>query len=237
MARDEFDVFAEESTETAEKRPVDASEQSGRTTTPPGARTRRRGGKAPSCGWGGMVCGRTTAVWATREDRVRMFHFENPDDFRARMPSDVADGDEIVATTGTKITGCDIVDWICGLQRVDEMVVATWRMDVESAEALRRHVAVGRIGSISFMVGDVFKSEFPGAYVKLYEMAAAGMGKLVEAPIHAKIVAGRGERFDFAVEMGLNFARQRDSDQFTVTVGGELAGKYIAWMRGDSDEA
>lgn len=99
-------------------------------------------------------------------------------------------------------------------------------MAITDAETLLRWQSQGLIGRIDLYLGEIFDSKFVEVYNTLKGAAAFRGGRVAVFRNHSKVMAGFGERFDFAVEGSANLNSNPRCEQTVITLDTGLARFY-----------
>lgn len=108
-------------------------------------------------------------------------------------------------------------------QRLKYCLISSWIISPNDADAIKERVEAGDIGKVDFYVGDIFKGGYRGAYNKTLETVELCNGRVAIFHNHCKIIAGFGEKFDFAIESSTNLNVNLRLEQTTIYINRELA--------------
>lgn len=111
-------------------------------------------------------------------------------------------------------------------QRVEYALLSTWCMAATDVEEIGKWLDRGDLGHIDFYVGEIFQASYAPIYLMLSEMVKARGGRVAIFRNHSKVMAGFGERFDFAIESSANVNTNPRSECAVVTVDTGLARFY-----------
>ena len=111
-------------------------------------------------------------------------------------------------------------------QRLRYCLLSTWCMAITDAEEIRKWIEAGYIDRIDFYVGEIFEKSYSGVYQYLKEHCLTNGGRICTFRNHSKVMAGFGERFDFAIESSANVNTNPRCEQACITVNTELAQFY-----------
>jgi len=91
-------------------------------------------------------------------------------------------------------------------QRIKELIVSTWCVDMKDIEQLKKWVDEGRIGSLELYLGEIYSTGRHGYEVSSFTQIFEGYGnvRVVVARNHSKIMAGEGEQFTFIIQTSAN---------------------------------
>lgn len=111
-------------------------------------------------------------------------------------------------------------------QRVEYALLSTWCMAVTDVEEITKWIDHGDLGRMDFYVGEIFQASYAPVYLMLCEMVRRFGGRVAIFRNHSKVMAGFGERFDFAIESSANVNTNPRSEATVVTVDTALASWY-----------
>ena len=112
-------------------------------------------------------------------------------------------------------------------QRVEYAMLSTWSMARTDVEEIKKWMERGDLGRADFYVGELFQGSYADIYLQLSELVRVmGGGRVAIFRNHSKVIAGFGERFDFAVEMSANINTNPRSECAVVTIDSALARFY-----------
>ena len=99
-------------------------------------------------------------------------------------------------------------------------------MALTDAELLLKWQRSGLIGRLDLYLGEIFDSKFTEVYNTLREAVALMGGRVAVFRNHSKVMAGFGERFDFAVEGSANLNSNPRCEQTVITLDTGVARFY-----------
>lgn len=111
-------------------------------------------------------------------------------------------------------------------QRVEYALLSTWCMAVTDAEEIEKWMERGDLGRIDFYVGEIFQASYADIYLKLGELVRKCGGRVAIFRNHSKVMAGFGERFDFAIESSANVNTNPRSECTCITIDTGVARFY-----------
>lgn len=111
-------------------------------------------------------------------------------------------------------------------QRVEYALLSTWCMAATDVDEIAKWVQHGNLSHIDFYVGEIFQSSYASIYLMLSEMVRKYGGRVAVFRNHAKVMAGFGEKFDFAIESSANVNTNPRSECTVITVDSGLARFY-----------
>lgn len=113
-------------------------------------------------------------------------------------------------------------------QRVEYALLSTWCMAVTDVEEITKWIDHGDLGRIDFYVGEIFQASYAPVYIMLRDLVNRFGGRVAIFRNHSKVMAGFGERFDFAIESSANVNTNPRSEATVVTIDTDLARWYKA---------
>lgn len=135
------------------------------------------------------------------------------------------------------VSGGD-VDSLSFLARVldeapmDYVLLSTWCMAMPDVEAIESWLASGRIGRMDAYGGEIFPNQYPLVHSRFIGVLRKHGGRLAIFRNHAKVYAGTGPKFSFAVESSANVNTNPRTEQTTVTFDRGLFEFYKAFFDG-----
>lgn len=108
-------------------------------------------------------------------------------------------------------------------QKIEYCLISTWCMAITDAKEIESWVEKGYIKRIDFYVGEIFQGSYAGIYSYLSDLVKRRHGRVCVFKNHSKIMAGLGERFDFAIESSANVNTNPRCEQATITIDTGLA--------------
>lgn len=120
-------------------------------------------------------------------------------------------------------------------QRIDYVLLSTWCLAMEDAEEMGRWIERGIVGRMDVYVGEIFKNGYRGVLDRLCANADMCGGRVARFRNHSKVMAGFGERFDFAIESSANVNTNPRTEQTCITVDSGLACFYKEYFDAIND--
>lgn len=148
------------------------------------------------------------------------------------LPLKVKNGECYHIISGGNIDSFSYLMWILRMQRIKELLCSTWCIAKVDIAEYSRQIDLGRIGKLDFYVGEILPGSFPEEYKELGEVCKKSGGRIAVFRNHSKVMAGRGEKFDFAIESSANINTNPRTEQTTVTIGGAIAQFYFEFYGG-----
>lgn len=117
-------------------------------------------------------------------------------------------------------------------QRLRYVLLSTWCMAVTDAEEIKKWLDAGYIERVDFYVGVIFHGSYAEVYKYLKENCVRNGGRICVFRNHSKVIAGFGERFDFAIASSANVNTNPRCENTTITVNTEVAKFYKDFFDG-----
>ena len=117
-------------------------------------------------------------------------------------------------------------------QRLRYALLSTWCMAITDAEEIKKWMDAGYIERMDFYVGEIFTKQYAGVYQFIKENCLRNGGRIAVFRNHSKVMAGFGERFDFAIASSANVNTNPRCENTTITVSTEVAGFYKDFFDG-----
>ena len=112
-------------------------------------------------------------------------------------------------------------------QKIRYAMLATWSMAAEDIREMQSWLKHGYIGRLDVYVGEMFLSAGRSLERReLINLCRSCGGRFVIFRTHAKIIAGFGERFDFAIAGSANLNTNPRVEEMIITVDSNLAKFY-----------
>ena len=117
-------------------------------------------------------------------------------------------------------------------QRLRYALLSTWCMAITDAEEIKQWMDAGYIERMDFYVGEIFTKQYAGVYQFIKENCLRNGGRIAVFRNHSKVMAGFGERFDFAIASSANVNTNPRCENTTITVNTEVARFYKDFFDG-----
>ena len=112
-------------------------------------------------------------------------------------------------------------------QKIRYCLLSTWCMAITDAEEICDWIKRGYIGRMDFYVGEIFEKQYSGVYKFLKENCMVKDARICVFRNHSKVIAGFGEKFDFAIESSANVNTNPRCEQSCINISTEVAKFYI----------
>ena len=105
-------------------------------------------------------------------------------------------------------------------QNIQQLVVSTWCMAVQDIIELRQWIEAGRIGKMDIYIGEIFKGSYAFEYATLKELyeQKPELGRMAIFRNHSKVMAGRGDKFSFAILSSANINTNPRCEQTCIII-------------------
>ncbi len=100
---------------------------------------------------------------------------------------------------------------------MDYVLMTTWCMAMPDVEQIERWLETGRIGRFDAYCGEIFPNGYPLIHERLTGVMQKHGGRLAILRNHAKIYAGTGPAFSFAIESSANVNTNPRIEQTTIS--------------------
>ena len=143
------------------------------------------------------------------------------------LPLEVEQGASYHVISNGDIDSFSYLMWILRMQKVKRLLCSTWCMARLDIEEFHRQIMLGRIGELSFYVGEIFPGSYPEEYAEICEVCRDSGGRVAVFRNHSKVMAGYGEKFGFVIESSANINTNPRTEQTVITINKELADFYF----------
>jgi hypothetical protein len=150
---------------------------------------------------------------------------------------DALDADFYTGTSYHCLSGGDVdslsyLKHILRQQDLDYLLLSTWCMAFDDVMQLREWVTSGKIKRLDAYCGEIFPGSYGQQHHELKKVVDLCQGRVAIFRNHAKIYAGRGDKFSFAVESSANINTNPRTENTTITVGAEIFAFYKDFFDG-----
>jgi len=148
------------------------------------------------------------------------------------LPLTVSPGECYHVISGGDVDSFSYLMWILRMQKVKHLLCSTWCIAKVDIMEFHRQITLGRIGRLDFYVGEILPGSFPDEYRELAEVCRESGGRIAVFRNHSKVMAGLGEKFDFAIESSANINTNPRTEQTVVTIDSGVAKFYFDFYGG-----
>jgi hypothetical protein len=117
-------------------------------------------------------------------------------------------------------------------QRLDFCLLSSWCMALDDVEQLRDWITAGKIKRLDCYVGEIFPGSYEREYRALCEVVRLCSGRVCIFRNHAKIFAGIGDKFSFAIESSSNINTNPRTEQTSIFFGSDIFKFYKDFFDG-----
>lgn len=105
-------------------------------------------------------------------------------------------------------------------QNISELVVSTWCMAVQDIIQIREWIEACLISKMDIYLGEIFKGSYAFEYATLKELyeQKPELGRMAIFRNHSKIMAGKGDKFSFAILSSANINTNPRCEQTCIIV-------------------
>jgi hypothetical protein len=115
-------------------------------------------------------------------------------------------------------------------QKIKYVLISSWCMAITDLEEIKSWIDRGYIGRVDFYVGEIFPGSYSEIYAYLKESCIVDGARCCVFRNHSKIMAGYGERFDFAIEGSANINTNPRTEQTVITIDTGLVDFYKSFF-------
>lgn len=138
------------------------------------------------------------------------------------LPVTLTEGYSYHCISGGNIDSLSYLKHIVRLQPLDYLLFSTWCMADEDVEQFAEWVGSGRIARVDAYVGEIFPGSYTRQYRALKKVVSKCGGRVCVFRNHAKIYAGCGPEWPFAVESSANINTNPRTENTTITIGADI---------------
>lgn len=111
-------------------------------------------------------------------------------------------------------------------QKLKYLLLSTWCMAITDAEEVKKWLDAGYIQRVDFYVGEIFQGSYGPVYDFIKSNCLRNGGRIAIFRNHSKVMAGMGEKFDFAISSSANINTNPRCENTVVTVDSAVARFY-----------
>ena len=145
---------------------------------------------------------------------------------RELLPHNLEKGQSYHVISGGDVDSLSFLKHILYEQNLDYCLFSTWCMASEDVALFGEWIEQGKIKRLDCYVGEIFPNSYSAQFNELKKIIDKTDGRICVFRNHAKLYAGFGEKFDFAIESSANINTNPRTEQTTITVCSELAKFY-----------
>lgn len=166
---------------------------------------------------------------SARHQKRRAFSEEN---LLKILPEHPEEGCSYHVLTGGNIDSLSFIKYILNTQDLEYCLLSTWCMAMCDVEEFRKWVNSGRIKRLDAYVGEIFQGSYAVVFDALKEVVEQTGGRICIFRNHAKIFAGIGKNFSFAIESSANINTNPRTENSTITLSKEVFLFYKEYFDG-----
>lgn len=148
------------------------------------------------------------------------------------LPVNLREGYSYHCISGGNIDSLSYLKHIIRLQPLDYCLFSTWCMAEEDVRQFGEWTEGGKIGRLDAYVGEIFPGSYAKQHKALRPIVAATGGRVCVFRNHAKIYAGTGPKFCFAVESSANINTNPRTENTTIHIGADIFEFYKEFFDG-----
>lgn len=111
-------------------------------------------------------------------------------------------------------------------QKLEYVLLSTWCMSAVDICEIENWLMKGYIKRIDFYVGEIFTGTYYNEYALLIELCRSWGGRVCVFRNHSKVMAGFGEKFNFAIESSANINTNPRCENTVITIDDSIANFY-----------
>lgn len=140
---------------------------------------------------------------------------------------DILDRDFIPGYTYHCISNGDIdslsfLKHIIRQQYLNYVLFSTWCMAEDDVLQFREWIETGKIKRLDAYCGEIFPNSYKDEYHSLKEVVDLCSGRVAIFRNHAKVYAGIGDKFPFAIESSANINTNPRAENTTISIGHDI---------------
>ena len=129
------------------------------------------------------------------------------------------DGESYHCISGGDVDALSYLKCVLRQQDLEHCLFSTWCMAMDDILQIQEWLEAGKIKTCDAYVGEIFRGSYSAEYDMLKPIIKEHKGRFVIYRNHAKIIAGRGKKFDFALESSANINTNLRSENSCLTIG------------------
>jgi len=143
-----------------------------------------------------------------------------------------ANGDSYHFITGGDVDSLSYLKIVLRQQNLDYCLFSTWCMASEDVYQFEDWLKTGTIKKLDAYVGEIFPNSYRREYELLKPVVESYGGRVAVFRNHAKIYAGYGDKFHFAIETSANINTNPRTENGCITIDKGLYDFYKAYFDG-----
>lgn len=149
------------------------------------------------------------------------------------LPKELKDGNSVHCITGGDVDALSYLKCILRVQKLEYVLISTWCMGAEDILQIKEWIDSGLLKNVDFYVGEIFPNQYKTEWKMLNDLITETQcGRVAYFRNHAKIFAGFGDKFHFAVEMSCNINTNPRTENGCITIGYDIFNFYKNYFDG-----
>jgi len=146
--------------------------------------------------------------------------------------ADLKDGVTVHVISGGDIDSLSYLKHVLRQQTLDYVLLSTWCMAQDDIDQLREWLATGRITRLDAYVGEIFPASYAPMHKALKSIVDGCNGRVAVFRDHAKVYAGIGPKYAFAIESSANINTNPRAENTVLTIGADIFQFYKEYFDG-----
>ena len=134
--------------------------------------------------------------------------------------------------SGGDIDSLSFLQVVLNEQKLNYCLFSTWCMAMADIEMIEKWLCDKHIKKLDAYVGEIFPNSYGKEWEKLKDVMKRYGGRVCVFRNHAKIYAGTGSKFSFAIESSANINTNPRAENTCLTLSKELYGFYKDFFDG-----
>lgn len=148
------------------------------------------------------------------------------------MPAPLDTGAAFHVISGGDVDSLSFLARVLDEAPMDYTLMSTWCMALPDVEQVAKWLESGRIGRFDAYAGEIFPNQYPDVHRRLCDVLRAHGGRVAIFRNHAKVYAGTGQAFDFAISSSANVNTNPRTENTVLTFGREIFDFYKTFFDG-----
>jgi len=129
--------------------------------------------------------------------------------------------------SGGDIDSLSYLKHILRQQSLEYLLFSTWCMALDDVQQFREWAEQGKITRLDAYVGEIFPGSYSREHEELKKVVELTGGRVAVFRNHAKIYAGIGSKFAFAIESSANINTNPRTENTAIHVGQDIFAFYL----------
>lgn len=148
------------------------------------------------------------------------------------LESDFTPGATYHCISGGDIDSLSYLKHIIRQQNLHYVLFSTWCMADDDVLQFREWIEAGKIARLDAYCGEIFPGSYSKQHKELKKVVDLCSGRVAIFRNHAKIYAGIGDKFAFAIESSANINTNPRTENTTITTGADVFEFYKEFFDG-----